>query len=532
MTEVDARGASFEARDRATQYNAPGGTIVVGVDAHALEVQLARQTEALLAAFHASAREAEARSAGVTDDRVLTLASRIVPNVSDLDAAFAELDRAVAVAIEIKARDAERREDGRGPDDVLARVTALSARNRDAEAAAEADRGFEAWMERQRREKEKGIALLEAGLRADVLLRNVESAAGRIARMAELQVPDPADRLPALLAHCRTWYGRGRDAGLNFDLEVSIALSRRALAAARTPDERGEVLQALAAGIATLGEREADDARLSDAIQTFRAALHERARERVPLDWAVTQMNLGTVFQILAERSNDIATMEQAVAAYEAALEVQTRQRVPHHWGTTRMNLGTALAALGQWEGRPDRLMDAATVLESALSARPREKEPLGWAICQMNLGNVYLTLGEQTGDPRYVMKAVACYGAAGEERTQERVPLDWAMTQANLANAKRWLGERSAETGLLEEAIALYRAALRERTCERVPLDWARTKVSLAVTLLLLAERTGTGSDAALSEVDAALEVLRGTGATGLLSWAEDVRRIAAAWR
>ena len=42
-----------------------------------------------------------------------------------------------------------------------------------------------------------------------------------------------------------------------------------------------------------LGEREGDTGRLEEAVAAFRAALEERTRERVPLDWAATQNNLG-----------------------------------------------------------------------------------------------------------------------------------------------------------------------------------------------------------------------------------------------
>ena len=42
-----------------------------------------------------------------------------------------------------------------------------------------------------------------------------------------------------------------------------------------------------------LGERESGTARLEEAVAAYRAALEERTRERVPLDWAATQNNLG-----------------------------------------------------------------------------------------------------------------------------------------------------------------------------------------------------------------------------------------------
>ena len=43
-----------------------------------------------------------------------------------------------------------------------------------------------------------------------------------------------------------------------------------------------------------LGARESGTGRLEEAVTAYRAALEERTRERVPLDWAATQNNLGS----------------------------------------------------------------------------------------------------------------------------------------------------------------------------------------------------------------------------------------------
>ena len=39
-----------------------------------------------------------------------------------------------------------------------------------------------------------------------------------------------------------------------------------------------------------LGERDAGTERLEEAVAAYRLALQERTRERVPLDWAETQI--------------------------------------------------------------------------------------------------------------------------------------------------------------------------------------------------------------------------------------------------
>jgi hypothetical protein len=77
--------------------------------------------------------------------------------------------------------------------------------------------------------------------------------------------------------------------------------------------------------LATLGEREAGEAGttwLAEAVAAFRAALQERTRERVPLDWATAQMNLGSALRALGGREAGPARLEQAVEAWDACLSV------------------------------------------------------------------------------------------------------------------------------------------------------------------------------------------------------------------
>jgi len=58
-----------------------------------------------------------------------------------------------------------------------------------------------------------------------------------------------------------------------------------------------------------LGARESGTARLEEAAAAFRAALEERTRERVPLDWATTQSDLGLALAILGERESGTARL-------------------------------------------------------------------------------------------------------------------------------------------------------------------------------------------------------------------------------
>ena len=167
------------------------------------------------------------------------------------------------------------------------------------------------------------------------------------------------------------------------------------------PDERHAQLQlSLGNALQTLGERESCPERLEEAIDAYRAALEEYTeeytRERVPLDWAATQNNLGNVLQILGERESSIERLEEGLDAYRAALEERTRERVPLDWAATQNNLGNALQTLGERESGTERLEEAIDAYRAALEERTRERVPLDWAATQSNLGNALQILGER----------------------------------------------------------------------------------------------------------------------------------------
>jgi tetratricopeptide (TPR) repeat protein len=124
----------------------------------------------------------------------------------------------------------------------------------------------------------------------------------------------------------------------------------------------------LGGALQTLGERESGTARLEAAVAVYQAALQERTRERVPLDWAATQNNLGNALWTLGERESGTARLEAAVAAYQAALQERTRERVPLQWAATQNNLGGALQTLGERESGTARLEEAVAAWEACLT--------------------------------------------------------------------------------------------------------------------------------------------------------------------
>ena len=179
-----------------------------------------------------------------------------------------------------------------------------------------------------------------------------------------------------------------------------------------------------------LGERESGTEKLEEAVAAYRAALEEYTRERVPLDWARTQNNLGIALATLGERESGTEKLEEAVAAYRAALEEYTRERVPLDWAKTQKNLGNALGRLGEREsgtgGSRRRSRPIARRWRNARASGFRSAGPT----TQNNLGDALRArrAGERDGAARGGGRA---YRAALEEKTRDRFPLDWANSSA-----------------------------------------------------------------------------------------------------
>ena len=80
----------------------------------------------------------------------------------------------------------------------------------------------------------------------------------------------------------------------------------------------------------------------------------------------MTQMNLGNALEVLGERESGTAHLEQAVAAYRLALQERTRERVPLDWADTQFDLGLALVALEERAPSADTAREALTCFQQA----------------------------------------------------------------------------------------------------------------------------------------------------------------------
>jgi tetratricopeptide (TPR) repeat protein len=281
------------------------------------------------------------------------------------------------------------------------------------------------------------------------------------------------------------------------DLLTMGTHEREPLKSARIQNELGNALKARGMledgneGALGGGGPRKKDKWLREAIVAFRAALEEYTHERMPLNWAATQNNLGNALLALGWEEIGTERIEEAVLAFRAALKEYTHERMPRNWAITQNNLGNALLNLGLREGGTKRIEEAVLAFRAALEELTHKRDPRNWAAAQYNLGNALLNLGLREGETKRIEEAVLAFRAALKEYTHERMPRNWAMTQYNLGNALLNLGLRESGIERLEEAILAYRAALDFLDTAGPMMQAMFANINLAKAQTILAERS-----------------------------------------
>src|SRR6516164_1036325 len=438
------------------------------------------------------------------------------------------------------------------PERLAAKLTEIAERFKNLQATASAQPGDDPKIAALKTDAQKAI---EAGelAKADALLADVETeqrraldrlavnaaetsaqrgeialtplryaeAAAHFANAAAVFPPGSINedkRASYLQKEASSLYQQGDEYGDNGALLSAIEGYKRLVELTpreRVPLQWATIQNDLGNALSVLGERESGTAKLEEAVVAYREALKEWTRERVPLRWAMTQNNLAIALRALGMREGGTEKLEEAVTAYREALKEQTRERVPLDWARTQNNLGSALSSLGERESGTAKLEEAVVAYREALKEWTRERVPLQWAGTQNNLGTALSSLGRRGSGTEKLEEAIAAYREALKEQTRERGPLDWAMTQNNLGLALFSLGQRESGTERLEEAVTAYREALKERTRERVPLQWGISLGNQGIALMFLAVRRQDAATAetALSQINTAFETMRDSG-------------------
>jgi len=444
----------------------------------------------LLEALDARGETARAHEAGVGRKVILELARRFKEeDVTDFDQAVLELHSAVDIAINVIKQ-------GRGAniDELVQetlRIIADKTTVGDFQGAADAaDHAFARWekeeKEQRRRSLQVGIALLNAGLKQDLLLRKASAAAQKARKIIEIQITSPSDAqyFTSLIASQNEYYSIGRYSGKTVYLLVAIELAKFTLTIAKTREERIGTLGSLGTYLAVLGDRSGNRFHLVEAIETYERALHEMDIQNSPHEWAKLQSNLGNVLQLLAEYDKNANYLVDAISAYRAALSQLKQETLPYDWALCQNNLGNALQRLSEALNDPEPLKAAIHAFNETLKVHTRDNAPLEWAASQQNKASALTALGERENNPVTLELAVQACRAALEIRTPENCPYDSAESNYNLGRTLQTIGELTGRSGYIEEAVLAQQNAINVITQEDTPFLWANCQYQLGKSL------------------------------------------------
>ena len=251
--------------------------------------------------------------------------------------------------------------------------------------------------------------------KADALLADVETEQRRALDRLAVNAADTSARRGEI-ALTRLRY---REAAMHFANAAAVLPEGSA-----DEDNRIGYLGREAHALYLQGDEFGDNGALLSAIERYKRLVALMPRERVPLQWAVTQNSLGNALQVLGQRESSTAKLDEAVAAYREALKEWTRNRVPLNWAGTQNNLGGALQTLGN--GRATRPSSKRPSSPIARRWELPATVPLDWAMTRAVLGLCCKPSGNGRATRRSSKRpSPPIASAAGT--TRERVPLDWA---------------------------------------------------------------------------------------------------------
>lgn len=231
---------------------------------------------------------------------------------------------------------------------------------------------------------------------------------------------------------------------------------------------------------------------LENARTLLEAELIGQTRGQAPLDWAVTQIDLGTLLAALGEQRGDTELYEKAIQSFNSALEELDREHAPWVWAAAQYGLGTATQALGRQSGSSKRLKQAAEAYTSALLEWTREQRPLEWATTMHHLGATLHAHGLLLKGNRTLQKSVVAYKNALAVLDADNHALELVATHNNRGAALHHLGESEDHAERLEEAIRAYEKALLVCQEQQLPIHLAvMCRVNIATARGVLADLT-----------------------------------------
>ncbi|MDD4431642.1 MAG: tetratricopeptide repeat protein [Bacteroidales bacterium] len=170
-------------------------------------------------------------------------------------------------------------------------------------------------------------------------------------------------------------------------------------------------------------------------IKAYQKTLKIVTMEKFPIQYAMTQNNMGNAHRTLAEVEDKVQNSKRAIEAYQNTLRIRTVEKFPIQYATTQNNIGAAYVTLAEVEDKAQNSKKAIEACQNALKITTVEKFPTDYAMTLNNMGNAYKTLAEVEDKAQNSKKAIEACQNALKITTIEKFPIQYAMrTYARLA--------------------------------------------------------------------------------------------------
>ena len=245
----------------------------------------------------------------------------------------------------------------------------------------------------------------------------------------------------------------------------------------------------------SLGEWLGEAERLRAAVEKAREVTEGSGIDIGADELLMTRVNLARTLYVLGEREADQGCIAEAINLLEGALEGVDHVEQASLAAGIEGIAANALRVLAHLERNPDHLHRAASLLDSALEVHQRQGEADFVAISRNNLGLVHLDIALASKERAPLEHAISLFDSASRTARQENMPTQWAMTQNNTGQVYEVLAELGlgSDVTQLERSRDHYRKAVRGYSRTETPYHLASAKTNLARVLTRLGALGGS---------------------------------------
>ncbi len=201
----------------------------------------------------------------------------------------------------------------------------------------------------------------------------------------------------------------------------------------------------------------------ANATKAFETAAALTAPDKMPLEWARTQMHWAAFMETDAKLRKDVATLEAVASRYKTVAANLGRDGNSTDWALANLRRGKVLYRLATQvpAKTSEYLKAAAAAFEEALTVYDRSLVPMRWAEVTNHLGVAQMALGSFAGGNAMLQEAITTFRKVKEVYKRDTSPLLWAQTSNNLGAACVALAKRTKEDYLLDEAAVNFKGAM-----------------------------------------------------------------------